>query len=162
MDVGAFLSFLETSPLALAIQTSDMFFPLLESLHVVGVALVFGTIFIVDMRLLGLASRGQSVIDVTRTALRWTWLGFILALVTGTLMFVSTASVYMNNAPFLFKMGLLAVAGVNMLTFEVILARDIETWADRTVIPMAARLSGGLSLLCWITILALGRWIGFT
>lgn len=162
MDLTPIMQWLESTPVAQQIMTSEFLFPALESIHVIGVVLVFGTILIVDARLLGIGSKGQPLTQVMEASLRWTWIGFLTALVTGSLMFVSSATTYITNGPFQFKMATLALAGINMLVFESILVKDVRAWDESGLTPVAARVSGGLSILFWISIVALGRWIGFT
>ncbi len=83
MDIAAFLLWLEASGLATRIRDSFFLFPLLESAHVFGLALVFGTISIIDLRLLGLASTQRSFKRMESDILKWTWAAFALTAVTG-------------------------------------------------------------------------------
>lgn len=162
MDVFAIAEWLENTAVGEVIRTSDFLFPLLESLHVLGVALVFGTILIVDARLMGWGSRGQPAAAVLKQSVRWTWIGFMTALVTGGLLFLSDATTYVFNAPFQIKMSLLLLAGINMIIFEAVLVRSIAQWDREVGIPWRIRLSGALSLTFWTSIVAFGRFIGFT
>ena len=163
MDIAAITSWLQSTPAAEFIIFSSWAFPLIEAIHVIGIALVFGIIAIVDLRLLGLASNSLRVTEVARDCLHWTWLGFAIAVVTGFLMFMSNATVYLSNGFFLWKMFLLLLAGINMMVFEFITARSISTWDDGTsAVPLAGRLAGFFSLAFWLGVIATGRWIGFT
>ena len=89
MDVAALLASLESTALATRIRDSLYLFPLLESTHVLGLALVFGTIAIIDLRLLGLASTQRSFKKIASDVLKWTWAAFALTAATGALMFKS-------------------------------------------------------------------------
>jgi len=163
MDIASFLTWLQNTELAVFIQLSSWAFPSIEAIHVISIALVFGVIAIVDLRLLGVASSDRRVSDVTRDCLRWTWIAFGAAVITGTLMFVSNATVYFDNTWFRWKMVLMACAGINMLIFELVTARSMVHWDDGTAaIPTAGRIAGFLSLGFWIAVIACGRWIGFT
>lgn len=150
----------ETS-LALAISGSAYYFPLLETVHVVGVALVIGTISLVDLRLLGLASRGRAVSSVAAHMLPISWTGFAIALISGALMFIANATMYVSNRAFQLKLVVLALAGINMLLFHRLTYRSISAWDEAAVPPAAVKLAGGISLSCWIVTVFLGRWIGF-
>src|SRR6266513_1132405 len=97
MDIAALLKSLESTGIATRIRTSSYIFPLLESTHVLGLALVFGTIAIIDLRLLGIASTHRSFKQMASDILKWTWLAFAVTAATGALMFTTNAGVYCHN-----------------------------------------------------------------
>ena len=74
----------------------------------------------------------------------------------------TNATKYLGNGFFVAKLVLIAVAGVNMLIFHFVSARDQPRWDNRARPPLSARLAGGISLLLWIAVVVCGRWIGFT
>jgi hypothetical protein len=156
------LSYLEDNGVADAIRENDVLFPFIESIHVVAICLVVGSILAVDLRLLGLASTRRPLSSVTRGILPLTWGAFALAVASGGLMFISNATKYLGNGYFIAKMVLIGVAGVNMLIFHAISARDQPRWENDTRLPLAARVAGGVSMVLWIAVVACGRWIGFT
>src|SRR5712671_3629767 len=119
MDTTAFLKWLEASGPATRIRDSFFLFPLIESAHVFGLALVFGTIAIIDLRLLGIASTERSFRRMASDILKWTWAAFALTVLTGALMFITNAGVYYHNFYFRAKMLLLVLSGINMMVFEV-------------------------------------------
>ncbi len=153
---------LEATPVAAAIRESTWMFPTIETVHVLAIALVVGTIMIVDFRLINVASRHRPVSEIMREVLPWTWVAFACAAITGGLLFSSAAVKYSHNPPFLFKMLLLAIAGTNMAVFHLGSGRKIAIWDRASMTPTGARIAGGLSLLIWVSVIALGRWIGFT
>jgi hypothetical protein len=156
------ISYLEHSALADNIRENDVLFPLIESVHVLAICLVVGSILAVDLRLLGLAYVHRSVGAVTRGILPLTWGAFVVAVASGGLMFISNATKYLGNGFFLAKLVLIGVAGLNMLVFHAISAKDLRRWENDKKPPLAARLAGGLSIMLWIAVVACGRWIGFT
>jgi hypothetical protein len=137
-------------------------FPLLESAHVLGLALVFGTILVIDLRLLGIASAQRPFQRMASDILKWTWAGFALSTVTGALMFITNAPVYYHNFYFRMKMLLLVLSGVNMLAFELTVGRTIHNWGDNASAPRPGRVAAVLSITMWIAIIFMGRLIGFT
>ena len=151
----------ETS-LALHIQASTWLFPVLESIHVISIAGVVGVIAIMDLRLLGLASRNARVTQVARDTLPWVWGAFFIAVASGFLMFISSAEAYFANTAFRFKMLLIALAGLNMLIFELFTARAVEQWDHTIAVPPAGKIAATLSRVFWIGAVFFGRWIGFT
>jgi len=162
MDIARFLALLESSSLATAIRDSLYLFPLIESLHVLGLTLVFGTMVIIDLRLLGMASIRRPFTLLTSDILKWTWAAFVWTATTGTLMFITNANVYYHNFFFRTKMVLLALAGINVLIFELTSGRTVHRWHKDAAAPPAGRTAAIVSLLLWITIIFMGRWIGFT
>jgi hypothetical protein len=143
------------------IRESDWLFPTIETVHVFALVLVVGTIMTVDLRLLGFANKERPFRQVASEMLPWTWAAFAIAALAGMLMFSSKALTYYSNIPFRLKMVCLLLAGINMATFHWLGTRQLEAW-DRGRPPRAAKLAGGASLLLWTTIVAAGRWIGFT
>ena len=157
--MAEFLQWLQATPPAVMI--AEEWFPLVESLHVITMAMVAGTLFIVDTRLVGLTSRKLGFRYVSEHLLPWTWGAFACSVVTGTLMFASNATGYYANAAFRAKMLLMLLAGLNMLYFQTVTFRGVAAW-DLGRPPAAARFAGALSLGLWCGIVGFGRWIGFT
>jgi hypothetical protein len=162
MDIASFLASLEASSLATRIRDSLYLFPFIESLHVVGLTLVFGTILIVDLRLLGIASARRPFSRIASDIMKWTWTSFLLTALTGVLMFITNAGVYYQNFFFRTKIALLVLAGINMLIFERTLRRTVHRWDKDPAAPRAGKAAAVLSLILWIAIIFAGRWIGFT
>ncbi len=156
------LQALEATPWGTAVRENTWLFPTIESIHVLALVLVVGSIMVVDLRLLNLASRQRSVKELTDDVLPWTWSAFVLAAITGTLLFSSSAMRYSGIWQFEAKMCMLILAAVNMIVFHIGSFRSVAKWDQVGVRPpLAARLAGGISLCIWVIIVALGRWIGF-
>ena len=163
MQVDAILRWLQGMPIAQAIAEGDTLFPWIECIHVLAITLVVGSIAIVDLRLIGFASRDHAVTRLTKDVLPLTWIAFLVAAVTGGLLFISKAMTYGHNFFFLGKMILLVLAGINMVIFHSLISRDIERWGGTPhTTPMPAKVAGACSLCLWIAVVAFGRWIGFT
>lgn len=156
------VDWLQATPLSTTIRESDWVFPAIESVHVIAFVIVVGSILVVDLRLLGLASRRRGAAELTEQLLPVTWTAFLVAAVAGVLLFIAKPVTYTANAFFLGKLVLLALAGVNMAAFHLFVHRSLATLAPGGREPMAAKLSGLASLALWIGIVACGRWIGFT
>ena len=153
-----FFEWLQNTPLATSV--GEDWFPWVESAHVVCLAAVAGTIFTVDARLLGIASRKLRFTFLSAQLLPWTWGAFIGAVITGALMFAANATSYAGNTPFRIKLVLLLLAGINMLYFQFVTFRTVEKWDTEVPVP-AARAAGMLSILLWSGVVGFGRWIGF-
>ncbi len=157
-----FFQWLYDQPFADAIRENGQLFPWIESVHVLCITLVVGSIGVVDLRLLGLASRNRAVSRLTAEVLPLTWVAFIFAAITGTLLFTSNAVKYSHNTYFQAKMALLVLAFLNMLVFHLVTSRGIERWDESPHVPGPVRLAGAVSLALWILVIVCGRWIGFT
>jgi hypothetical protein len=153
---------LEASSLGQYIAASTWAFPTLESIHVIAIVTVVGSIAVMDLRLLGLASVKSRVTQVSKDTLPLTWGAFALAAVTGSLLFISKATTYAVNPYFFWKLVLIALAGANMAAFHLLTWRSVGTWDAAGAPPTAAKLAGGFSLGFWIVAVFLARAIGFT
>jgi hypothetical protein len=148
------------SELALAIRESIWIYPFLETLHVVGLALLFGAIATFDLRVLGF-NRELSVSRLWHHVKPLVWIGFLMAFVSGTLMFVGGASDFAANLAVQIKLALIVLAGINAGLFEYRLRPAVAAW-DRTVhAPRAARVAAGISLTLWLLIMIAGRLIAY-
>jgi hypothetical protein len=139
-------SWIEGTELAFQIGAT-WWFPLLESIHVLGLATLLGSIFMQDLRLIGWSARQQDPELLALGMTPWVLLGFVLALVTGLGMFVSRPSAYAANPAFQAKLILLLAAGLNLFMY-------------RLVAVTTARVAAGLSLVIWFAVVLAGRWIG--
>jgi len=156
------IAFVEHGTLGELVRENDLLFPFIESVHVLAVCLVVGSIAVVDLRLLGFASVDRPVGRLMRSILPITVGAFGLAVAAGSLLFISHASKYLENRFFIAKITLIALAGVNMAVFHLIGARNLDQWENDALPPLFARVAGGLSLFLWVSVVACARWIGFT
>ena len=162
MDLSTLFELMQNSALSEYLRTSLKAMPIVEAIHVMAVATVFGTIVLVDLRLLGYPNVQRSFSKLHHELLQWTWIAFGIAFVTGVLLLVVNAVTYYRNTAFWLKMGVILLAGINMLVFEYVTAKSVAKWDRGVLPPAAARTAGALSIVFWIGVIFLGRWIGFT
>jgi hypothetical protein len=162
MSVAGILQSVYDSGLGTAIRVGSFLFPSIESIHVLMATTVVGTIAIVDLRLIGYAAHRKGARQLILDLLPFTWGAFALAAVTGSLLFTSNSTGYAANGPFLTKMVLLVLAGINMAIFHLTAYRRIDEWNDALPPPKVVRIAGATSLMLWIVIVFCARWIGFT
>jgi hypothetical protein len=161
MMVHDILTAIFNTSFAEAIREGETLFPWIESIHVLAVVIVVGTISIIDLRLLGLPGHRKSVRRLMKDVLPLTWSAFAVALVTGFLLFSSEALKYSAIWEFQAKMLLLLAAGVNMLFFHVVTFRGVHLWDELVETPLAAKIAGLSSLCLWIGVVICGRMLGF-
>jgi hypothetical protein len=140
---------------------SEWLFPIIETLHVMALTIVVGSIAMMDLRLLGVASRNTTVSRLSSEVLPWTWTAWCAAAVFGSLLFMSNASTYAANLQFRLKFVCMGLAAVNMLIFQFGAYRQVSRW-DTGDPPISAKVAGALSLSFWIGVVFFGRWTGFT
>lgn len=150
---------LQDLPLSMHIG-GTWWFPLLESIHVLAIAFVVGSIAVVDLRLLGVAASRYAVSSMSREVVPWTWGAFAVSTVTGLGMFITRPTAYVENPAFQLKLVLLALAGANVLVVHRLVYRGIESWDGQSWTPLGAKFSGGMSLLIWVMVVLAGRWTG--
>jgi hypothetical protein len=152
-------TWLEGLPLAEHIGFT-WWFPFLESIHVLAIGLVVGSILMADLRLLGVAALSYAASRVTRELLPWTWGAVCIAVITGFSLFMTRAATYIENPAVQTKLVLLLLAGVNMALFQTRTFRGIADWDNAAATPVAARVAGATSLLVWAGVVLAGRWVG--
>jgi hypothetical protein len=152
-----FCEWLYDLPASVALRESDDVFPIIETVHVLGICLMVGTIATVDLRLMGAVLRGQPANRISRALLPYTWVGFGLMLVTGLPLFAAEAARLYGNPAFRVKLLLLLVAGGNALVFHKTFQGRVDDQAAEA--PWRVRMFACTSLLCWFAIVVAGRLI---
>jgi hypothetical protein len=143
------------------IPGTEWVFPIIETLHVIFLVLVFGSIAMVDLRLIGLSSRQLPFSKLYREIMPWIWWAFAGAVVFGVVLATGKITDYLRCWQFVAKFVFMALAGVNMLIFHFGAFRHVERWDTTLPVPAVPRLAGALSLIFWSGVVVCGRWIGF-
>jgi hypothetical protein len=139
-------------PFIIWLKSNAYAYPMLEWLHLIAIATVFGTILIVDARILG-AMRALDARILARNVLPWTLGGFVLALMTGMTMFIARAADFIANPFFIAKLCLLFLAGAN--------AAALHARGPMDEFNRLTRMQAALSILIWICVIFCGRWIAY-
>jgi hypothetical protein len=146
--------------LATWIQLTPYAYAAFEGIHLVGAAFFFGSIFLLDLRLLGLAPHVLAG-PAGRFLLRIAGLAFALLFVSGVLLFVPSADRYAASPVFYLKLGAIAIGGLNAGAFHLTAWQRIETWEARPRPPWSVRAAAIVSVIVWIAVIALGRGMGY-
>ncbi len=152
---------IEGSGVGRLLRESLWAYPIVETIHIVGLATIYGAILVVDLRLLGLA-RGLSVTRLTRLALPCALAAFPVVLATGLLMFTAHAADFLGNRVFLLKMGLILAAGLNAAMLHAGAFRTVAGWDTDALPPSSVRVAAALSILAWTGVIACGRLLAYT
>ena len=160
-----FFTWLSETSWSVDLHESEIAYSVIESLHVWTLCLFFGLMMMVDLRLLGWTMRSVPVSDVLDRVLPWAIVGFVLMVISGTLLVLAIPLRSYQNLFFRGKMIMLVVAGVNAWIFHYrvypkIVGKSAEKGAYG-IPPKAIRVAGGLSLGLWIAIVFCGRMIAY-
>lgn len=143
------------------LASSLNFWGLLEATHVLSLMLFAGTIFIVDLRLLGAAFKRTPVSVISDRILPLTIFGLVLMIATGVALFYAKPLLYYHNIWFRLKLVFLAIAALNILFFHFRVQRSIGQWDTLARPPGKARISAMVSILSWILVITCGRFIAY-
>ena len=155
MDVGQALAAL---PLAVWMRGVTWAYPVVETVHIVALACLVGSIAVVDLRILGW-SKALPAGALMRHVLPFSVAAFGLVLASGLMLFLAHAGDLIGNRVFLIKMGLIGAAGFNAALFHTCSWARPDTWTDGA--PLPARVLAGVSLLLWAAVITCGRWIAY-
>ncbi|MEK0153426.1 hypothetical protein [Arthrobacter oryzae] len=155
-------SWLEDSWFAEAIRGTAYLYPMLESVHITGIALLIGPAAAFDLRLLGLGRQALRVTTAAKHLLPLSHLGFMIAASTGVMMFLSSPSLIADRGSALWKLSLIVLAGVNILIFHRRTYRFVANWDMGRSAPIAARVAAVVSLTSWSGVTVAGRLLAYT
>ena len=153
-----YFQWFETSTVGEWIKNSSWAFAVIESIHLLALAVIGGAVLMLDLRLLGLGLRRQSIPDVAHEAWPWLVASLIVMLVTGFALFASEATKCYYSTPFWVKMTSLSLA----IAFTFTVRRKVSLRSDGQVRPALLKLVALVSLTLWFGVGAGGRWIGFS
>ena len=161
MSLVDFFARFGESDWSVGLHESQYAYSIIESVHVWTLAVFFGSILMVDLRLLGLTMRKVPVSEVANRLLPWTVAGFAMMVITGMLLFSAIPLRTFQNIFFRTKMILLLLAGLNIWLFHSGIYKKVTEWDFRAIPPKAARIAGGISLALWMCIIVSGRMIAY-
>ena len=142
-----------------AFMRTEWGWPATESAHFIGLTLLFGSIAAWDLRLLGMAS--SVPIAAFHRLIPFAVVGFAVNVLSGSMFLMTEPNQYIYNPAFHFKFLFLALAGVNVLVFYLMMLRHTGAWDGKSAAPAAIKISGGLSLAFWMAVIICGRLITF-
>ena len=157
MSLLEFCRWVQFSPPLIAMRSSPWLFPVIATIHLMGLAVIGGAVLLVDLRLLGFGLRRQSVAQLTRDAEPWLLGSLVVTVLTGILLFMCFATKYYYLTFFWVKIAALFL--VVAFTFSV--RRRVAMADEAQMSPVWSKLVALVSLSLWTTVALGGRWIGF-
>jgi hypothetical protein len=152
---------IQGSSIGTSIAESTVVFPLIEAVHLLGLALSIGLLLIVDLRLLGMVLRQVPAPKVHHQLRPWIFAGFALTFASGGLLFWAEAAEVVFNYAFIAHAFFIAIGIANAAFFETRLAPRAAEWGESLRLPTAARLAGAVSLSSWILVVISGRLVPY-
>jgi hypothetical protein len=156
------LMMLQSSALGDVVRNARYLYPVLEAIHILGIALLVGPGFTFDFRLLGIGHRFVSVTTAARYLLPVSHAGLAIAATTGVALLSAQATAIASAGAAPWKFGLLILAGLNVAVFHGGIYRSVDKWKDVAVAPIAARIGAAISMMAWAGIIFAGRLLAYT
>ena len=150
---------LSSVPPVAAFMRTEWGWPAAESVHFLGLTLLFGSIAAWDVRLIGLVK--QVPVAAFHRLVPFAVAGFATNMASGSFFLMTEPNQYLYNPAFHLKMLCVALAGINVIVFYLAFFRGVNTLGPGVQAPIGARVSGGVSLVLWITVIVCGRMITF-
>jgi hypothetical protein len=157
--MDAFVTWVRATTLSQGINHSTWIWPLCETLHFIGLSLLMGTAGFFDLRLMGFMKRVP--VSAALELMPFAVAGFLLNLATGLVFLIALPEHYAYNLAFYFKVGFLALAGLNALLFNLLVSSRVVNLGAGDNTPVLAKAIGFLSLVSWFGVLYWGRMLPF-
>ena len=155
------IEWLSLTTWSVALRESLYMYPWIESAHVLFIAIFFGTLLFVDLRLTGYVFKELSITEMNKKILPLTIIGFVLMFVTGFLLFYAIPVRNYHNLFFRIKFFLIIIAGLNAFFFHRMMNNESKTWDKDSFIPKKMKVSALASLVLWSLVIILGRMIAY-
>jgi hypothetical protein len=150
---------LKSTSISQAMTMSPLLWPICETLHFIGLALLIGGAGLIDLRLMGfLKSVPLTAVMQVR---KWAALGIAINVITGALFFIGSPNQYIDNPAWYGKLAFLFVAMVNVAVFETRQGKRILTIAAGEDTPASFKVAGAVSIGSWFLVLYFGRMLPF-
>jgi uncharacterized protein DUF6644 len=156
----ALAQWLAGTPASQGIQRELWLIPLLQSVHILAIAMVLSSVAMIDLRILGVG-RSQTMVQTARRFVPWLWTGLVLLAATGLALIVGEPKRSLPNFAFQLKMILVALAIASTFLFQLSLRRNTTFWDDKRPGRTITIILAVTSFALWCAIAVAGRWIAY-
>lgn len=146
LDFG---NWLENRQFAISIVGSSWAYPYVQALHFSGLSLFVGTNLVLDFNLVGLWKRQETPAELCSDLIVWNWIGFVIAITGGFLLFAASAATYVVNSAFLTKLSFLIPVG---LILHIMIQRKVYDWSRPPELPKIAKIAGLVEMIWWLSV----------
>jgi hypothetical protein len=160
MSILQMCEWIANTSVSVGIRESIWTYPIIESVHVLGLTLFLGLLLLWDTRLLGFVLRRVPVSALWRQLSPWIAFGAIIITISGTLLFWSDPVKFYGNIFFRVKLVALVLAAANALAYHLGIERRLVEW-DTASPPRAAKIAGATSIAVWMVVVVVGRLIAY-
>ena len=161
MSLHAFCDWLGQTPLSLMIQNVSWIIPTVQTIHIVCIAIVISSVFMMDLRLLNIAGRGQPTASYAARFLPWIWITLPILLASGSILIIGEPARSLENSAFQLKMALLIGAIIVTLILHRPIGKEPAYWELTGNHKAWAKVIAVVSLCLWVGIVFAGRWIAY-
>jgi hypothetical protein len=159
--LSGILQAIHEQALSTSIRESTWTYPLIESVHVITIAVFVGFAVLLDMRLMGVLLVDMPVSRVSSALLPRTRWAFLIMVVSGAVLFYAKPTETAANLFFQIKLVFIAIAALNIYYFHRIASADVSVWDARSAPPRGVKISGLVSIVCWVSVVVCGRLIAY-
>ncbi|MEX0617652.1 MAG: DUF6644 family protein [Pseudohongiellaceae bacterium] len=136
--------------------------PIIQTIHILAIAVVMGSIVMIDLRMLGLAVRSQQISEMIRRLMPWFWTALVTLAISGSFFVFARPARYFNNPVFIWKFTFLLPALILALVLHLLSRREVDFWGRSGSRLLTGRLIALTSLGLWIMVAMAGRWIAYS
>lgn len=159
--IAQFSEWLAGTELSLLFSTVSWIVPLVQTIHILAIAIVIASMAMLNLRVVGIAGRSHGVGQMAERFLPWMWRALPVLVATGAMLIVAEPPRSLLNPLFQAKMGLLLAVVLLTVGFQAMLKAQGARWDTDDGVTAGARLVAVLSLILWIAIIFAGRWIAY-
>jgi hypothetical protein len=159
--IEKFCDWLSTTSVSVALQSANWFVPLVQTVHIVSIAILLTSIYVISFRLIGLSRSTDSLANLITRSMPWIWAALGVLLVSGTLLIITEPARELLNWAFRSKMVLVVMLAVLMWIIQTPTRREPAYWTESSLRRRTARVLGIAALLAGAAIVTAGRWIAY-
>jgi magnesium-transporting ATPase (P-type) len=159
--IREFCDWLSATSVSVAFQSADWFVPTVQTVHIISIAILLTSVYVVSFRLIGVTRAGQSLAVVTAKSTPWIWIAFCVLLATGMLLTITEPARELLNWAFRVKMLMVIALAAILLVVQTRTRRNPQYWTESPTRRRAARAIGIAAVIIGAGIVTAGRWIAY-